>query len=255
MQFCVFRDGWHFFGMIALLFSWSTVQGRGLVYIASSSGLHSVNVDTGVVSAVSAEAGGLFNISAGDLPGLLYATTSGTGGVLTFELGVGWGSAPGLVSGNAFGEGRDGYLYVGGSTDFRRLNPVTGEVVMVTSSIIPFAGDIATSPAGVTYGSLRFGAFAVIDRQTGEQTIVGSTPSELWGLAFTRDGRLWGMDQAGRFFRVDPSTGEATEVFQLTGLGTVNDLASEPSPVPGPSSMSLIVLGAGIAQLGRRRRN
>ncbi len=143
-----------------------------------------------------------------------------------------------LIPTIAFGEGRDGFLYVGEHAALLRVDPANGSMTEVGTGSSDYLGDLASDPAtGELYGVTADGLVRV-SKLDGSQTIVGPRFYDL-GLAFTADGRLWanpcshGPALGNNLCEVDKETGSATFVMDLAALSpdtaTTFDLASQTS--------------------------
>ena len=91
--------------------------------------------------------------------------------------------------------------------------------------------DIAISTDGTIYGvTWNSGDFPsklwTIDKDTAAATFISELPGGAnVGLTFMADGTLLGADKEGRLFRIDPPTGEATDIGTWgNGLGASGDI-------------------------------
>jgi hypothetical protein len=239
---------------VALALALSQQAGASLIYAVTGGAgglpgaVHAIDPDAHTVTTV-LDFTGAHDISAGPEDNTLYLIATGFQQPL-YRYVIGSPTPVligGNVIGNSLGEGRDGFIYMGGG-GFGRVDPSTG-VVTVLNPFLFFAGDIATSPEGITYGVLGSGALVSIDRGTGLETPIGQLSTSFYGLAFTLDGRMWGVSGAV-LYRIDPTTAAFTPEFD-TQLAIL-DLGSE--PVPSPSSAALL-LAMATWGVGRRRRS
>jgi hypothetical protein len=149
-------------------------------------------------------------------------------------------SIGGDVPGNAFGEGRNGYLYSGSGASLYRVDPANGATVYVGDGPYGFAGDIAVDPtSNVMYGAVSgpYGVTLVtIDRNSAGQAVVGplGVLGDIWGLGFSGDGTLYatGPDGSGggAIYHIDKSTGTANQARALNY--EPYDMATQPYNVP-----------------------
>lgn len=230
-----------------------------LIYAVDDTRLYSIDPDTHAVSVVlQLPFSHGFNISAGPVADSIYFLNDDPPAWSMYRYSLGTGAVfPIGATGNAtvsLGEGRDGFLYAVGES-LVRVDPTTGQW-SAYGPPLQLQGDLATSPAGVTYGaassiySTTGAALVQIDRTTGNWTSLMELPSSTWGLAFTLDGRCW-ASSIGGIYSVDLSAGTYTLEFNPPGIG-IMDLASEPEHVP--ELPGLAVFGAVGAALLRRRR-
>jgi len=136
------------------------------------------------------------------------------------------GTSIGVVG---MGEGRDGFLWGVESSGLFQIDPIDpeGEFIGVQQGVAPYAGDVAADPAtGILYASRNDGILVIVDKQNGAQTPIGIPSTAFWGLAFSRDGRLWGTQgPSGDLYQIDPMTGAAT--FVMPTVSGMADLASQ----------------------------
>ena len=101
------------------------------------------------------------------------------------------------------------------------------------------------------YGATTGGNLVTIDPLTAVQTIVGNMGLQLWGLALSEDGRLWGVEGGtGNIHEIDMATGASSFAFDSGVI--FNDLASNPLLIPEPSTA--LLLGLGLVGMAIRRR-
>jgi hypothetical protein len=231
-------------GVSALLalVPWSPQASADVIYGIDNGGIYAIDVDAHTVT-LQYGLGPFFspgwNLAVATAPETLYFQNQ-TGELYQYEIGASWPipltgtPLPSTNTHYALGEDGDGHLYLAGQNDFGRvdLNPVQYTSIAASPQ---FAGDIATSPAGITYGSLQTQHLVQIDTATGQQTQIGLMAARMWGLAFTRDGRMWATNTGGTIYRVDPLTGTSTVVFN-SGREFL-DLASQPVPSPGGTAL------------------
>jgi hypothetical protein len=146
----------------------------------------------------------------------------------------------GNIDGNAFGEGRDGFLYAGAGYSLYRVNPASGASTHVGDGNWGYAGDLAVDPlTDVLYGAVngQWGVTLVtVNRTNGAQTTVGllGVTGDIWGLGFSGNGTLFagGPDGNGRgaIYQINKSTGAAGMVRSLSYEPF--DMATQPYTVP-----------------------
>jgi len=213
---------------------------------------------------------GAYSMSSGPAANTLYITASNwsadlpTYNLLTLDLTTGVvHEVGGDVSGNALGEGRDGWLYEGRGAELHRVNPLNGATILVGAGANGYAGDLAVDPTNIenmygavnvygttpinfyydTDGTLIFTEYeflgthlALVDRHTGAQTLIGNfgltANDSIWGLGFSLDGTLYatGPSSAGgetsAIFTINKLTGAATVVRGLDYYAY--DMATQP---------------------------
>ncbi len=188
---------------------------------------------------------GAFSISSGPAANTLYFQIAGlafspSGQIDTYNLQTrGTSTIGGNVPGNAFGEGRNGFLYSGSGYDLYRIDANTGASTYVGYGNWPYAGDLAVDPTtDVLYGAVE-GRWSVtlvrVDRATGDQAEVGpmNVAYDIYGLGFSGDGRLFaaGPDGNGRgaIYEINKASGAATQVRGLNY--EPYDMATQPYTV------------------------
>jgi len=152
------------------------------------------------------------------------------------------------IGGTYFGAG--GFI-LGGGTDFYSIDPISGVSTLVGTSDYAVAGDLAQHPTtGTLYAATANPFLVTVDPSDGSMVSLGALSSYMVGLAFTQDGRLWGLSSGDQLFEIDPSDGSTT--FTMNLVGGSFDLASEVGLVPEPSIA--LLLGFGLFGLGASRR-
>jgi len=160
--------------------------------------------------------------------------------------------------------GSELYGVTGGGIDAHLLKfalPGGGATVTDLGKIgINSDGDLSRDPltGDVYYTSWETGnqsQLNTVDLTVPSETLVAYiTPSNGWaGLAFTLDGTLWaGNYWLNDLYTLDKSTGVATFVSDLPGVGSVTGLSV---PVPEPVTMAgMLMAVGGLAGYIRRRR-
>ena len=221
------------------------------IYGSTVGSLYSVDVDSGVTTFLSPLTGfsAGFNLAAGS-PGTLYST----GGGRLFEHDLGTSittqiAASGVAPGNALGW-NVGLLLSGAGTNLWSIDPLTGASSLIGSGTASYAGDIVTDLGGLVYGATNDENLVTIDTLTAAQTIVGNMGLDLYGLALSEDGRLWGVEGGtGNIHEINKTTGAASFAFNSGILFA--DLASNPKLIPEPSTALLV--GIGLAGMAARR--
>lgn len=225
------------------------------VYASDGNSIYKVNVDAmgGPTAALLRANAGAFNLSAGGNSDQLYVHDGGS--MYTYAISTDTLSGPTGVSvgGNAFGEGLDGYWYMGASNFIIRHEPENTSFTPVVTGGQPdlFAGDFATANDGTSYGAMN-GGISIINKNTAAQTPF-SPLAGMWGLAFTNDGRMIAGSSSGDLYNVNLVTGVPT---LLGNIGfSIGDLASERGViVPAPGAGALLGLALVGARGGRSRR-
>jgi hypothetical protein len=222
------------------------------VYASDLAGnLYKVDVDAlgGPTTTLLRTNAGAFSIAGGNTPDELFIHNGAD--MFKYTISTDTMSAPTGVStgGNAFGEGMNGFWYMGASNFIIRHIPDDNTYVPVPIAGFPdlFAGDFATANDGTSYGAMN-ASIAIIDKATAGQTPFSGLAG-MWGLAFTIDGRMIAGSSTGDVFQVDLNTGVPS---LLGNIGfSIADMASERGTVPAPGAMLLLI--AGIAGTRRRR--
>lgn len=264
-------------GVLLMMAATTVVTAQTTVFFNDGSGnLYQYNSQTWTGSEIfqfagsalqNSSVGSPYSISAGPLANTIYMTTSDgiltTFNTTTLQTSVIGGSG---LYGNAFGEGRDGYLYMGNGSELYQVDPATGSYVAVGSGAYQYAGDIAVNPLNT---ALMYGAvigdnadvwLATIDRATGAQTLIGDTGLDgevngIYGIGFDSAGDLFGAGAGEEVYQFSLSTGAATAVAELPFVPY--DMATQPytfnEPTPEPATLAFVGFGAAAVFVYRRR--
>jgi hypothetical protein len=120
-------------------------------------------------------------------------------------------------------------MYAHSGSELFRIDPTTLEVTLVGSfnPNAPHMTDLAVTPDGQVYALSNNNLYRV-DPQTAKVTWVAQVPGTLnVAMTFDIDGSLLAADKEGGFKRVDPTTGQITEVGSYgSGLGSSGDLVA-----------------------------
>ena len=222
------------------------------IYGSTTGSLYSVDVDTGATTFLSplTGIGAGFNLAAG-APGTLYSTSS-SGRLFEHDLGTNITTetaASGVAPGNALGS-NVGVLLSGSGSSLFSIDPLTGASSLIGSGAASYAGDIVTDLGGLVYGATTGQNLVTIDTLTAAQTVVGVVGLNLFGLALSEDGRLWGIEGGtGNIHEINKTTGASSFAFD-SGVA-FTDLASNPNLIPEPSTA--LLLGIGLAGMAARR--
>jgi hypothetical protein len=223
------------------------------IYAATSVGLVEIDVDAvgGPAATLIDGAVNTFSIAGGPATDRLYVQQFG-GDILDYDVNTLSGVTTGAnIGGATFGEGLDGFWYasetVGNGLD--RVTPGSpAPGVYLGDGPHFYAGDLAASNSAVLYGSSGDGV-VIVDKTDGSQTLLPGSITNLWGLAFTIDGRFFGALGSGAVYELDPNTGAGTFLGNVPYQ--IYDLASERG-VPSPGALTLLAPAAVVAT--RRRR-
>ena len=197
-----------------------------------------------------------------DANGVLYGIDDITEQLITIDLTTGAGTAVGSLwgsTGNMWDMGLtfdpSGNLWM--STDepvphnFYSINPTTGVATLVGAQGQPVTG-LASFTDGTIYGlgghsgaTGRTDNLVTINTATGVATSVGplvTVSLKEGGLEFDSSGTLWGIEDGGTIFTINPLTGQATVV--ATTLSGFEGLAitGPPARVPALTPTGLIAL-------------
>lgn len=222
------------------------------IYGSTVGSLYSVDVDSGATTFLSPLTGfgAGFNLAAG-APGTLYST--GAARLFEYDLATNITTeiaASGVATGNALGW-NVGILLSGSGTNLFSVDPLTGASSLIGSGVVPYAGDIVTDLGGLVYGATTDQNLVTIDTLTAAQTIVGNVGLNLFGLALSEDGRLWGVDGGtGNIHEINKTTGASSFAFN-SGIA-FTDMASNPVLIPEPSTALLV--GIGLVGMAARKR-
>jgi hypothetical protein len=141
--------------------------------------------------------------------------------------------------------GPDGLLYGAGDDALITIDPATGAGTWVGDlSGHRSAGDLAVDGLGRLLLTTDDGLLVSVDpRQGGAQT-VGSLPyTDLFALAGTGDGSLYGIRSTNEVMQIDPNTGQATPIAQLEGNFLLGYAWGASFPIPEPATWLLGLSG------------
>lgn len=136
-------------------------------------------------------------------------------------------------------DARDVLVEIGADGDEELIgrveDPSTGEPPLGPDATDSQLEAMATAPDGTVYAA-AWGVVGTVDPATAEFTAIADTGlSDIDGLAFDDDGRLWATarvaNASDRLVAIDPRTGRADDIGRITGPGVladVDDLAFEP---------------------------
>jgi DNA-binding beta-propeller fold protein YncE len=198
----------------------------GIAYAVQSDGddqLYSIDLGTGVATAIGPVGFADVECLAIGPGGVLYGVDDITDQLLTIDLATGAGTVVGPLGiaftdcGLAFDDAGALFLSVDSPSPFtlRSVDPSSGAATEI--------GPQGQQVTGLTWGAGNlFGLggdgtdnLLVVDRATGAATAVGSfagvSPSD-GGLEFDGNGVLWGLEDGGCIFVLDPASGAATPV-------------------------------------------
>lgn len=130
-------------------------------------------------------------------------------------------------------------IWAHSSDTLYQVNPTTFAVTTVGDFGISDMTDLAVTPDGTLYGA-SFTTLYRVDKATGKATsIAGLTGSVNNGLTFLTDGTLLASDSAGTVKRIDPSSGQVTDLGAFGGgLSSSGDLVAVQGVMYGISSTS-----------------
>ncbi len=159
----------------------------------------------------------------------------------------------GLFATDSFSSGLGGAEY--------RLDPTSGMASKLGQSGLSGSfvvdGGLAFGPGDNLY--MDYGDFAsnnalyTVNQTTGVATKVGNTGFDVNALVFS-GGQAYGFDFFGEIYRINSSTGAATDTGVAISGGGI-DAAAAPLPTPEPASLILLAVGgAGVAACAWRRR-
>ncbi len=192
--------------------------------------LYSIDLTTGVATAIGP-------VGFTDVEGLafhpltrvLYGVDDDTDQLITIDLNTGAGTAVGPLNvlftdmGLTFDQHANLWMSTDIPEDFYSINPGTGAATAIGNQGQDVTG-LASSFDGTIYGlgGDHVNNTVTINTVTGLATPVGlllNVDVTDGGIDFDAEGTLWGLEDTGTIFTIDPMTGEATVVTTtLTGF-------------------------------------
>lgn len=122
---------------------------------------------------------------------------------------------------NALVVSESGDIYAASTSngDFIKIDVSTGKGTLIGNygSGLTSSGDLAFDSNGILYASVKrlrspTDWLAQVNRVSGEATLVGDIGfTDVWGLSFF-DNILYGVTSSGKFIRINPLSGESTEI-------------------------------------------
>ncbi|MGB0712348.1 MAG: hypothetical protein ACPGUC_02200 [Gammaproteobacteria bacterium] len=212
-----------------------TLATDGTLYTTQGSNLYTLNKSTGAASLIGGFGGGVVGVEgiAINAGGTLYAADGGT--LYTIDTGTGTAT----FAGNT-GIGWDDLAFA--------------------QADITFSG--GTISAGTLLGLDATVGIYTIDTSTFVSTLVESVPVAVADEAFTTDGgggvlgNNYDRESGGNsgFYEIDMSGGSA-DSFIIAGPGNVTGMALEDDGPPLPLPPVALLMGLGLAAMGRRLLN
>lgn len=237
------------------------------VLVGSSNGtIAEVDTSTGVVSnAFDAGNFNWFDIAVNNA-GTAYVNDKG-GTLYSVDLGLQSvtlvGGHGAFVNGLAFGGGNT--LYGTGGGLLYTIDTSTGAASQVGSGVgsgFNSSGDIAFAGNNQLFGTSTGGCgggtdcLYSIDAITGAGSLVGAIGVQnVYGLA-VQGGVLFGLSSDDNIYKINTTTGAGSLATGYNVAGATNGAAVQPSTVPVPASLPLLLGGlAGLVFLRRRRKS
>lgn len=264
------RDVLATFAALALIGSPASAQ---VMYaVDSSRALFTVDIATGVKTAagtVSANAGTTAGLAYNTNTNTMFVSSSGNDSLYTLDLVTGNATLVG-----AFGDTAivmHGLEYVASTNTLfgvsshnnglYNISMTTGVATLIgTSSLASFTNLGYNSDTGIMYAvnTTTPESTHTIDLTTGAATFVGllgAVSSNPNGMAYNRDNQTMYMidNTTDDFYFVDLATGAATVIGDM-GAGNLLGLAYVPNPIPEPTSIALVGIGAAAVWIRRRRK-
>ncbi len=225
------------------------------IYACDNFGLvYQIDVDSLATTTLGAPGSGALSIAPGRNSDEMFAQDH-SGQMQVFNTTTLSSSPTGMsIVGNSFCSGNDGYWYTNSfNNDAASLvrfvpdDPFAPQTYL-GSGAVGYAGDLAEF-GGQIWGATASSEIVRVDRNTGAQTSVGISLANVYGLAFTHDGRLFAGDVFGDIYEVNLNT-HAMTLRGNVGI-VIFDMSSELG-VPAPGAASLLGVAGLIA--ARRRR-
>lgn len=246
----------------------------GFAYAVQSDGddqLYQLDLQTGQATAIGPVGFGDVECLAFAADGTLFAVDDSSDQVITIDVATGAGTAVGPIGvaltdcGLAFDGAGDLYMSVDAPDPFNlhEIDPATGAATVI--------GPQGQRVTGLTWGNGNLyglggdsvNNLVILDRTTGAATPVGGFGGSVdvsdGGLDFDGNGVLWGIEDGGCIFVLDPATGTATPVATTSsgfeGLAIAPQALIQAVPaLSGAGRWVLFALIGGAAILLLRRR-
>ncbi len=131
----------------------------------------------------------------------------------------------------------------GGPSDLVRMDPNSGDVVLVGPTGLNALGGLAYNGTmyAITAGGANPAELYTINLSTGAATLVGSTGVQMTGLEFGADGVLYGLGRNPNnvLYTLDPATGAVASIGTIADAVFTNAITSDfPSRLPCPADLT-----------------
>jgi DNA-binding beta-propeller fold protein YncE len=246
-----------------------TATAQVMYAIDSSRALFTVDIATGAktqIGTVSANAGTAAGLAYDPISQIMYLSSSTNDSLYslnltTFEATLIGAYGPTVVMHGLEFDTSTGTLYGASSTpnELYSINTTTGAATSIGSiGLTSFVNLGYDSDNDVMYATNSgTDSFYSINRATGAVTLIGplNGPTNPNGLAFNSDnGILYLVDNStDSFYSINLGTGAANLIGAM-GTGNLLGLAYVPNPIPEPTSLALVGLGAAAVWMRRRRK-
>ncbi len=155
--------------------------------------------------------------------------------------------------------GVDGSLWAAGTGALYELDIETGEATLAVD-LGPFAsaGDLAFDTSGNLVLSTSQRSLIRIDTDLQSYQVMGDLGFfDIFGLARSEDGSMFGITSSNQLLTVNPSTGTSTSLGIITALdftiGETFGSSFTSEAIPEPATFALLAVGL-VAFVGQRRR-
>jgi len=225
--------------------------------------LYAIDLNTGVAAPIGPVGfSDVEGLSFHPVTGVLYGVDDITEQLITINLATGAGTPVGALGvgivdmGLTFDAAGNLWMATDVPATFYSINPATGAAAAVGPQGQFVTGLAASGHTVYGLGGDFVNNLVTINTATGATTPVGALGAGLnvtdGGIDFDNAGVLWGIEDGGNIFTINPVTGAGTVISGT--LSGFESLAIQQTVIPEPATLVLLGLSAVGFVLRRRRR-